>query len=42
MQYYYFQLKTIFKNLNGESITRVTTVKRAFSSQVQEIIEGFD
>lgn len=42
MQYYYFQVKTMFRNREGELITRVTTVRKEWTSNNQQIIEGFD
>ena len=41
-QYYYFQLKTIFRTSQGELVTRVTTCQKEWSTNIEQIVQGFD
>ena len=39
---YYIQLKTVYRNENGDISTKITTVQKPWSSVVPKIAESFD
>lgn len=41
-RFYYVQVKTTYRDDDGSLVTRITTAQRNWSSEVHEIVQGFD